>query len=339
MVSCDSSKKGRSKKGKKFELSHIFSLFKELKNADAVAEELEISKSNLSYYTKMLKELKILKMTGKGVWETYGDLSIVQKSVGTHSPLLTDFIKQNPKKQIRGHAFIWKIQFGREFDWKTLLDNSSLKKKYKQQSNGKVLRIMLNGRKIWLQRKGAVTVFEPFDYFGVNAYQSKGLAIWNLNLLLKTLLTKLHQQMCFYKFTTSRVHYALIKNELARQLNDRGEKLSIKTEDGTEWLWIDFSKGDGEFEVGNLKEGEVEKTSVDSQTWWNDMKKTQFSVTPSFLMEQLNETKNNFNEIGKMIKEGSEKQFDSELRIKQIDNVLRGHEEIMMKIVQKLNNS
>lgn len=323
------------KKREKFELDRIFELFKKFKNADKVANELSISKSNLSYYTKKLKYLSVLRYEGNGVWDVYGDLKVVQKSVGTHSPLVTEFLKNNPKKQIRGHAFIWKIRFERDFDWQRLLDNSTFKKKYRKQSSGKVLRIMFKGRKIWLQEKGAATIFEPFDYFGVNSHGAKGLAVWNLDLLLKGLMKKLGQQMCRYKFTTSRVHYALIKNELARQFNDRKEKLIVKTEDGTEWLWIDFSKGDGELEVGNLPEGEVEKTSFESQTWWNDKKKNGF-ITDSFFLSQLNEAKNNFNEIGKMIKEGSEKHFDSELRIKQMESLIQGHEKLIYELIKKI---
>lgn len=287
------------KKGKKFELCHILSLFKIHSEAKKVAKELGISKTNMSYYTKKLKDLSVLKYVSKGTWDVTEDLNIVQKSVGTHSPLLTKFLTNNPKKEIRGHAFIWKIQFSREFDWKRLLDNSSLKKKYKIQSSGKVLRIIFQGRKIWLQRKGTATIFEPFDYFGKNAYQSKGLAVYNLDKLLKTLLEKLNNQPCNYKFTTSRVHYALIKNELARQFNDRGEKLHIKTETGTDWLWLDFSKGDGEFEVGNLEE-DTEEISKVSQDWWNDNKKTKFKVTPTLILDNFKETSNQIGSIIKM---------------------------------------
>ena len=275
------------KKGKKFELHDIFLAFKNEMKASDIAKKFELSKSNLSYYIKKLKDLKVLKYTGNGIWEITGDLKVVQKSVGTHSPLLPEFIKRNPKKEIRGHAFIWKIVFGADFDWKRLLDSSTLKKKYKTQSSGKVLRVLFQGRKIWLQKNGSATVFEPFDYFGRNAYESKGLAVYNLDRLLKSLLKKLNQKNCFYKFTTSRVHYALIKNEVARQFNDRGEKLHVRTEDGTEWLWIDFSKGDGEFEVGNLKE-ETEEVSVKSQVWYNDHKKTKFAVTPTFVLNTMN---------------------------------------------------
>jgi len=322
------------KKIKRFELEQIFSLFKKHKRANLVAEELGISKSNLSYYTKKLKDLQVLRYTGNGSWEIFGELNQVQKTVGTHSDLVKEFLHKNPKKEIRGHAFIWKIQFEREFNWEELIKKSTFKNKYKLQSNGKVLRIMFKGRKIWLQKKGTLTIYEPFDYFGVNARQSKGLAVYNLNLLLNQLLSKFHQPRCFYKFTTSRVHYALIRNELARQMNESGEKLSVKTEDGTEWLWIDFSKGDGELEVGNLKEGIVEDVSVKSHAWWNDMKKTNFKVTPSFLMEQLTETKNNFREIGNSIKESSELMINSELRIRQLESVVRGQEELIRQIIE-----
>ncbi len=321
------------KKNKKFELYNILSLFKTHGNAKKVAAELTISKSNMSYYTGKLKDLKVLEYTAKGVWEVTGDLSIVQKSIGTHSPLVNDFLKKNPKKEIRGHAFIWKIQFEKEFDWKRLLDNSSLKKKYKIQSNGKVLRILFQGRKIWLQRNGTATIFEPFDYFGENAYQSKGLAVYNLDKLIKSLLYKLKQQSNRYKFTTSRVHYALLKNELARQFNDRGEKLSIKTEDGTEWLWLDFSKGDGEFETGNLKE-ESEEISKVSQDWWNDHKKTKFKTTPTYIENNFNTIKELMGESSELQLDLSKKQISTDMLIKQMSANVNGLSQIVYQLVE-----
>ena len=84
-----------------------------------------------------------------------------------------------------------------------------------------------------------------------------------------------------YKFTTLREHYALIKNELARQYNDKGEKLYIR-DDGKCWMWIDYSKGEHELESNEV----ILNKKI--QEWYNDQKKYNFEVTPTFILSNLN---------------------------------------------------
>lgn len=251
------------KKRNKFELTSIISLFKENKKAKDIAKILNISNSNLSYYVGKLRKQGILKYKGNGIW-------LVQKSVPTPLPKKTHFV--------RGHAFIWKIEYNKHLDWESKLIKKRIR--FKKQSSGKVLRIIFNKRKIWLKEKGII-IYEPFDYFGDNSYQAKGKAVFYLDKLLKELFDKLGMNLISYKFTTSREHFALLKNELARQYNDKGEKMHIRSSEGTEWLWIDDSHGFNELETNEMN------VNKQVQDYWNDQKKHKFQVTPSFLMESI----------------------------------------------------
>ena len=92
----------------------------------------------------------------------------------------------------------------------------------------------------------------------------------------------------FY-FKPTREHYGLIKNELARQCNKKGEKIIIRDDLDGEWLWIDNSESLGELETGGkgfTKDRAALNLSV--QRWWNDHKKNNFKVTPTLLMETMN---------------------------------------------------
>jgi len=255
--------------GEKFELGTIVSKLKEGKKAKEVAKELGISKSNLSYYLRKLKENGTLIYKGNGVW-------LVQ-NFNTH----TQVKKQRP---CRGHAFIWNIKFGREIDWKKQIDKS--KYKYKLQSNNKVIRIIENNKKIWLSKKGML-IFEPKDFFGENSYQAKGKAVFELDRTIKKVLNELGLSLISYMFKTSREHFGLIKNELARQYNDNGEKLYIKNEDGKEWMWIDDSLSLGELETNEMN------VNKQLQDFWNDHKRTKFQVTPTFILERMNQVTQN----------------------------------------------
>lgn len=251
------------KKGKNFNLDHIILRLKEGKKAKEIAKELGISSPNLSYYLRKLKNSGEIEYLGKGEW-------LVKKSIP-----YTLVKKSNAS---RGHAFIWKVKINRKIDWKKHLDKKNIK--YKLQSNNKVLRIVLSGRKIWLTKE-KIIIFEPRDYFGRNSYQAKGKAVYEMDKIVKKLFNKLGMAIISYKFTTSREHYGLIKNELARQYNDRGEKLHIKSEEGKEWLWIDDSLSLGELENNEMK------VNKQVQDFWNDNKKHNFQVTPSFILESI----------------------------------------------------
>ncbi len=85
-----------------------------------------------------------------------------------------------------------------------------------------------------------------------------------------------------YIFKPAREHYGIIKNDLAIQCNRNKEKIHIRDDLEGEWLWIDDSYGLGELE------NKSPLRNMQVQRWWNDNKKHDFKVTPSFLLENIN---------------------------------------------------
>ena len=76
----------------------------------------------------------------------------------------------------------------------------------------------------------------------------------------------------------------MIHNDLAIQCNRKGEKIHVHCDKEGEWCWIDDSYAMGELETGGKK---ALTRSLQVQNWWNDNKKHNFEVTPSFLMESI----------------------------------------------------
>ena len=129
------------------------------------------------------------------------------------------------------------IKLNKKFDWKNLLKNF----KITEIRSNKIKRIIINGRKVWFTTK-SIVIYEPRSFYGINAIQSRKYA---LNCLLETLRAiekKVRVNLRPYTFKVSREHYGLIKNDLARQCNKKGEKIRVKDNIEGEWLWIDDSE-------------------------------------------------------------------------------------------------
>ena len=249
----------------------VYELLKEGKIPSQISKELNISKQNLNYYLRQMKEHGEIEKQGYGIWK-------VQKEVKTSSKVT------NSQHQIRGHAFNWKVRFQNNIDWKRRLENNNIK--YQLIGiNQSTPRIIFQDKKIWFTKTGLV-IYEPKSFFSQSSFTSKGMAVWELDKTIKALGRHLKINLGTYEFTTSREHYGMIKNELAKQYNDRGEKLYIVDDKGI-WMWIDFSHSIHELETNEPK------ISRGVQNWYNDMKKTNFEVTPTFLMESINQVTQN----------------------------------------------
>jgi len=255
------------KKRKNFLLLRIISEIKKGNNPSKISKDLNISNQNLNYYLRQLKEEGVIKKESYGVWKVLKEVKISNKAR-----------LKEVKKQIRGHAFNWKIKTKDEIDWKRRLD----KKRIKYQLigiNKSTPRIIFNNKKIWFTKTGLV-IYEPSSFFSKSSFTSKGMAVFELDKTIKELGRKLEIDLWGYRFTTSREHYGMIKNELAKQYNDRGEKLYIKDDEGI-WMWIDDSHSLSELETNQPT------TSRNVQNWYNDHKKHNFEVTPSFILKSM----------------------------------------------------
>ena len=227
-----------------------------------ISKQLNLSMPNLSYYLRRLKNQGNIKKVGYGTWEV--------KSM-TSNTLRKD-------KQIRGHAFIWTIKLNKKFNWINLLDSTG-QHNYKLVRN-LIPRIIIKDKKVWLGKK-TITIYEHKSFYANNSINSRKYAVIGLIEVLEALEKQLSINLRPYIFKCAREHFGMIKNDLARQYNRNNEKMIIHDDLEGDWLWIDDSESLGELETKNI----VRSKQV--QDWWNDNKKHDFKVTPSFLMESL----------------------------------------------------
>jgi len=278
------------KEAKKFLLVQILKEFKLGSSPSKISKKLSISKQNLNYYVGKLKKLGCIEKKGYGVWEYIRPLKEV-KSLTTrqYDRKPSKSFTSPKKKEIRGHAFIWKIEFVEPFDWFMIIRHYRKRKlTFNLMKHNKILRTIFNNRKIWLGKKG-ITIYEPIDFIGRSSFEVKGRAVFEMDLLIRNFLKELGLRFRPYRFTTSREHYGIIRNELARQYNDRKEKMHIRSEDGTVWMWIDDSKGLGELEN---KEPNINRQV---QNFWNDHKNHKFEVDASFILNGFDKLTGNLN--------------------------------------------
>jgi len=259
------------KERKKQRLLLIISEIKKGNNPAKISKEQKINKKTLQNYLRQLKKMGCIQKEGYGVWKVLKEVLFSSKATSL-------------QKQIRGHAFNWKVRFNKEINWKRRLEKYNISYQLIGINNS-TPRIIFNGKKIWFTKTGLV-IYEPKSFFSKSSFTSKGQAVWELDKTIKMLGRQLKIDLTHYYFTTSREHYGMIKNELAKQYNEDGEKLYIVDDKGI-WMWIDFSHSIHELETNDPK------NSRGVQNWFNDMKKHDFKVTPSFLMENINNVTKN----------------------------------------------
>lgn len=257
----------------------ILELLKEGKNPTQISKELNISKQKISYYTTTLKQLGFIEKKGYGVWNI-----LKSKKID-----LEHAIKWKDKK-IRGHAFIWKVK-SKQFNWINLLNKNNITYSLVR---GYTPRIFINNQKVWLC-KDSIIVYDNHSFYGSNAIESRKYAVYGLKSILEALSKQLSISLGKYIFRPSREHYGMIKNELARQCNEKGEKIIVKDDLDGEWLWIDDSEGMlGELETGGKGiTKDRAGLNLEVQNWWNNHKETNFKVTPTFLLESINQVTQN----------------------------------------------
>lgn len=268
---------------KKHFYSSIINELKLKTNLTQIRNKLNISKQQLNYYLRQLKNKGLIIQKDKGWYEVINGV----KESTKYGEILS-------KDKIRGHAYIWEIKISKDIkDWDKRIDilkskgiNYILVGALKN-----VPRIKVLGRKVWLCNNH-IRIYELKDksYYGNNSIESRKLAFQELSLIINTLERKLGVSIKPFDFSWKREHYAFIKNDLAIQQNREGNLWHICDENG-EWLIIDDS-----LEKGGELENIGKKSFVTNpklQKWWNDMKQSNFEVTPSFLLKSINQVTSN----------------------------------------------
>jgi hypothetical protein len=242
-----------------------------------------VPKQNIYYYFSSLKKKNLIDKIGK-VWQI--NTLEASKNLSKAYKLKSD--------DIRGHAFIWKIRGSniKNIDWKYFLNEKKID--YDEMGLSGTPRIILEDRKIWLGKKHIIIYFNEEDsFFAKNSLESRKLAIYSLLQTIKQLEAHLGIQIKKIEFTIAREHFPMIKNLLAIQCNNKGEKINISNKHGI-WLSVDDSLGlGGELEILGSPKNLPMETSMNMQKWWNNQKETGFKVTPSFLLESMNKVTEN----------------------------------------------
>ena len=248
-------------------------------NLTKLQEKLGISKQQLNYYLRGLKERGLVIKKGRGWYEP------VKKSKNSirYGNLLV-------KDSSRGHAYVWNVKLPKEIEgW-----NKRIKKLEEKGIHFNLVgalkttpRIKALGRKVWLCNDHLRIFDKPKQsYYGKTAKESKSLAHMELLSIVRVLENKLGFLFKPLVYSVQKEHYALIKNDLAIDQNKKGIIMRIKDENGDEWLLIDDSlEQGGELETVGKK---AYKNNIPLQKWWIDHKNQNFKVTPSFILNTMN---------------------------------------------------
>jgi predicted transcriptional regulator len=181
------------------ELDIVNSIKKGL-NPAKIAVQLNLSLPNLSYYLSSLKSKGIIERVGYGVWQVIPSGEVKINTYHTNSKDI---------KEIRGHAFIWKVKPKGTFNWLDILNNKKVP--YETKGLQKTPRIIVNGKKIWLGQTNII-IYDKNSHFAINSIESKKLGIWELQELVIVIEKVLGIDLRGYKFTSRREHYSLIIN-------------------------------------------------------------------------------------------------------------------------------
>jgi len=255
----------------------LLDLINELKTGKTpaqIAKEKMISKQKLQYYIRELREKGAIKKIGYGVWEV---------KTSTKDTIIQQV------KEVRGHAFMWKIKIPKIRNWdkrQEILSKNNIK--FKLIGLRDTPRIIIKDRKIWLGSKHII-IYEPRSFIANNAIESRKLAFYNVLILLDEIEIKLKVSFKIngcYEIKVRREHYALMKNCLAIQCNKEGAKLEVKNKDGSTWFIIDNSYNLNEAETIHTDTALTDNIGV--QKYFNSHKATNFKVTPEYVINTMN---------------------------------------------------
>jgi biotin operon repressor len=261
----------------------ILKLLEETTNLTKIRSQLGISKQDLNYYLKKLRQTGQITLKGRGWYE------VVKNSKNS-----IQYGENLPKDIVRGHAYVWNVYLPKEIKgWENRIEVLKKNNINFKLVGGKIdiPRIKVLGRKVWLCNNH-VRVFEARNtsFYGLTAIESKSKATLSLLEVVHALESKLGFNFSPLKISDRKEHYALIKNDLAIDHNKKGIILRISDKDG-EWLLIDDSLGEGG-ELENIGKKAFE-TNLPMQKWWNNHKDTNFKITPDFIMKSLDKVTEN----------------------------------------------
>ena len=275
-------------------------------NPAKICRKLGIPKQTLQYHLNKLKQQGIIRKAGYGTWEVINQPETEEKRstnlphVGSHTTppkvrkevrtLSQSELTRFQQDSVRAHAFVFTMQVPRNHrNW-----NNKQRVKFLEANGipykplgigGGGQRIIVKDRKTWLLDK-SIIIYDRSSYFAENALQAKTTALATHLSIIKHIERLLHTSFEIgtdYKFKVSRQHYALIYNALAKQYNETGEKLEIRTGQGA-WFLIDNSYNMNEAETVHPSTAMSDNTKM--QNFFNGVKTT--AITPEFILQAMN---------------------------------------------------
>jgi DNA-binding transcriptional ArsR family regulator len=254
-----------------------------------IAKKYGVTESAVGYHIKKLKEQGVIRLVGYGTWEILKSPESEKKTtanllyVGKKQPReeIQKNIFEYIPESVRGHAFMWTVEVPKNMrNW-----SNDKRIQYLDRHNiaytslgifGGGQRLMISGHKVWLTNKSLV-FYDTASYFAETAIAAKSTAVHSLLSLIRNLERLLHADFTIgdsWKFKPSRHHYAIIKNALAKQYDDDGLKLEVRTaDDNSLWMWIDNSYNLNETEFGH-RDTAVSDTSA-MQDFCNSVRDTE----------------------------------------------------------------
>lgn len=287
----------------------IWSKINKGKSLKQIAQELNISKQNLNYHLRPLKELHYIERVGYGTWQISKQYD--QREVDKHFKLVkkteridTSQVQEfKTKKEIRGHAFQIKLELPKNYkNWEkreSIFQKINLE--YKEHYIGGInrgQRMTINGKKVHLFNKSIVVNLDE-SYLSGTARESKFYAIVDFLKIIKKLERMFNnsslEQHGKYKIKVTRQHYSIVKNALAGQYLTQKRKLYCYTGRGL-WLLIDNSYNLEELETLHPDTADEDNEKV--QTVFNNIKEenieTLKEMSHSNIKRELTELKGVF---------------------------------------------
>jgi len=305
----------------------VFEFIKRGIRPSQICKILKIKKTSLQYYLSTLKRLGFIKKVGYGVWEILKefDQKEVQKSIRVAPNSWGSKFELLKQDQIRGHAFQFKLLIPKGLrNWDKrgeILKRKGIEFKELNHLFGGGQSLTFKGRKIHLTNSSLI-IYEKESYIADLSKDAKSAAIYHFLNLVRKLENHLNADFSRqgqYKFRVTRQHYALIKNALAKQYDEKGEKLEVYSANGL-WFVIDNSYNLHEVETVNPREADLDNEKV--QNFFNSLKALPMTTS---------EIHTNFKELRDMMKTSSENQI-------MLGQVLQQMEKNVLRITKKLGD-
>lgn len=259
-----------------------------------ICKFLGLSKTRVQYHLSTLKREGFIKKVKYGEWKVYKKKYNFNKEKNKEVKNLT----RSQVSEVRGHGFMVNVKVPLNIlnyihYRKDIVKYSS--HRYKYSDDNVIIHFFRRSFNIYFKN----------SIFGSNASEIYLSLLKEINGVCKNIekiIKKPIKVNAQYVFKVVREHYSLVNNGIARYHRGKRKKLEISDDYGV-WLKTDFSERVDELEVLKNKDPKTFQALDDTNNirkWYNDHKKHNFEVTPTFLMETLSMMAQSINQMLKV---------------------------------------